>query len=583
MPNKKTIVIRIRKGREMPNKKTTIAILVVSLVILTCLFSLINLTIPYLIYYYATSDGMVFYYLSQAPLTPEFVIKPYLNSNNEPAYISVFVNLPNGTVPLEQKFASSLVIPFAKLNPYMSCWFPYAKEANTSLLVIVTYIDGNKAYTSVEEVDYSPFWIINCVDMQVVAEVNVVGKSLNVNWGLTKQQAEGLFQNQQTSAQAKATNSSYSYKINVIIQNETKSYTISNKKYNFSFVSFSIKDISVPVTFVAMSNNVNRNDKIGLLTNSFSFFGNDVSWDAVANTSNYGGPYIGSSYNATVNWRCSIGFSQPANLDNPIFYIYYNATVAVVHCTVYNENEPIDNVTVFEVTWASPSLGFAFETSNGETIIYTNISGKTYISKAYIGDGSVGFYFEYLNKINEISSQSIIYASPYAYINWTGNVVSYSGKPVHLGPFSKYYPGGGVGYDDRCWSVLFANVIYVIPNSNSPKPKVSITGNISLNPKTNALLGIVATVLASSATPELMQVYTQVVSVILSIASRVELSILPSSLPNLFNSFIDYMTLTVSICPNTTGHVYLSVLKYSAYLPIPVYGFMLNYSSFNFL
>lgn len=155
--------------------------MITTLTVLTILFSLIITFGSQPLVLYKMPNGIVEYFSS---FYPEFVIKSYLNGSSQPALITVFVNLPNGMKLIEESFTQSLAIPFASLKPYMKYWLTYLPNraiVNTSLLVIVTYFDNGKAYSSAEEIAYSPSWIINNYGMQIVASINVIGKTAPIN------------------------------------------------------------------------------------------------------------------------------------------------------------------------------------------------------------------------------------------------------------------------------------------------------------------------------------------------------------------------------------------------------------------
>lgn len=212
--------------------KKIFGLLVVSLTALTVIFNLVTLITPQLIGYYQTSNGLVEYFSSN---DPSFVIKSYLNGSARPALITVFLNLPNWIILLEESFTQSLQIPFSKLEPYMQFWQPWANKVNTSLLVIATYFNGAQVYSAAEEVEYSPSWIINNESIQIVAEVNVIGKTVPINWSLIKQRFEKL-RNKLLKHESKDP-TSYPYIINVITQNMTgfKSYSIYKYPYTYQY------------------------------------------------------------------------------------------------------------------------------------------------------------------------------------------------------------------------------------------------------------------------------------------------------------------------------------------------------------
>ncbi|MEM4912159.1 MAG: hypothetical protein QXJ81_04985 [Metallosphaera sp.] len=147
-----------------------LSIIVTTIVILTIGINLTYLTQPIFIGMYVTQNGVVEYFRS---IDPAFVIKPYLNGSQQPALISVFVNLPNKVLFLESSFVQSLKMPFSTIRSFITPWMRW-KDMNTSLLVIVTYFNGNQSYSSAEEIEYNPQWVFSNANIQIVGLVNVI-------------------------------------------------------------------------------------------------------------------------------------------------------------------------------------------------------------------------------------------------------------------------------------------------------------------------------------------------------------------------------------------------------------------------
>jgi len=213
-------------------------------------------------------------------------------------------------------------------------------------------------------------------------------------------------------------------------------------------------NFSVPLSWIKLSNNVIKKDNYSYInqyshTTLCTIVYGKVSWYAVSNSTNYGGPYIGVSYSANVNWfsvtPCPNYFLS--KLYNPAIYTYYNATIAVVIYQLY-EHEPSyarfygksyvplnDFVTVFEILWASPKIGGAVESSNGITyVIYTNSSGE-YTYPLEVGDGSVTLFYNYFSEF--IGKQKSV---PYGYVQWgNGKINYYTGKVATSGWHFYFY------------------------------------------------------------------------------------------------------------------------------------------------
>ena len=540
--------------------KKSLGILIISLTALTVLFNLATLAEPQLIGYYQTSNGIVEYFSSN---DPSFVIKAYLNGSAQPALISVFVNLPNNITFLEENFTQSLTIPFSKLKPYMKHWIPWAKKVNTSLLVIVSYFNGTNVYSSAEEVEYSPLWIINNKGIQIVAEVNVIGKKVPINWTIVKQRFEKL-RNELLKHKTKDPGSN-PYIINVGTQDITdlKSYTILKYPYIYSyqpdFDEYVIYNISIPISWVGISNGVLQNDNFTSVW-LLSYANGNVSWYAISNSSNYGGPYIGVSFSANVNWY-DIGIHeykyQLREFNNPYLYVYYNATIVVAQYTVWEEvyegrstslPAPVSNVTVFEVLWATPDesggSGGAIENSGaggGGVLIYLNgypVSGLN------IGNGTINFYFDYMRSENNISVQD------YAWVYWNNGNVSYVGYPVST--------------LSEAWAIPMSYV-YIVNTA-----EYLTVANAIISTALPITLSVLAAILCPACSPWL--------GVLISIGVKIALFFFfPQS--SSYSYFLQETQLEMGV-GNMSGQVYVTVLNYSVLLPIPALGFILNYSNF---
>lgn len=144
-------------------------------------------------------------------------------------------------------------------------------------------------------------------------------------------------------------------------------------------------DIEVPLTWVQISNNVVKNDEFDFIE-IVSQISGDVGWWALS--TGPGKPsYIGTSFQEDVNYGIGGDLiqSQLAQLNDPILYTYYNATIAIINYTVYFERITVPHIIyegtypVIKILWASSTAGFAFESLNCPTIAeYTNSSGTYY-------------------------------------------------------------------------------------------------------------------------------------------------------------------------------------------------------------
>jgi hypothetical protein len=71
-------------------------------------------------------------------------------------------------------------IPFTQLTPYILPW--KGRNVNTSLLLIATYLNGSNVYFSTEEIDYNPSWVFNDENIQIVGILNIIPKTIHVNY-----------------------------------------------------------------------------------------------------------------------------------------------------------------------------------------------------------------------------------------------------------------------------------------------------------------------------------------------------------------------------------------------------------------
>ena len=541
----------------LENKKL-FGIIVAILTVLTVLFNLVILVEPYLISYYKTSNGIVEYFSSS---DPEFIIKPYLNGNDEPALVTVFLNLPNNIVPLEENFTSSLIIPFSKLKPYMEHWLPWAKEENTSLLVITTYFSGTKVYSSAEEVEYSPSWVINDEKIQIVAEVNVIGKTVPINWSLVKYVVQKLKTIRYNFVKTPAGRPSFHvFTINVTIENY--SLQILHKGCYLYYPTFDyvvIHNISIPLSWVTISNGVLSYDTFNNIEVSDTLIGK-FEFPAISNSSNYSGPYIGPSFSANVKWNNA---TVPSNstlqsLNSPSLYVYYNATLAIAAYTVYLTSIsrspsyiPVTNVTIFEVLWANPNeAGYAVESYSDYTQINVNGLHAGYIP----GNGTPSLIIDFLTNnfaINGFTIPSKISVSQLGYASWSNGYVNRT--------------TGGILNGGQGWAFQMLKDVY---ETSDPLGEVTTIVDIGFaigeflidTLPENLALGLI--LLAADAIFAVVKYFT---------VSSVQV----------IENFVEYSSISMFIGYNESGHVYASYLNFS--FPIPIRGFILNYSNWYYL
>ncbi|QGR19634.1 hypothetical protein [Stygiolobus azoricus] len=545
---------RIKKLLEENSLKMKIlTVFTITIVTLTSLMAILYLFTPILIGYQKTSNGIIEYF--EDPIDPSFVIKVY--SNNQPvnAIISVYINQPRRVVFYKEFYGQSVKIPFTAIVNYVEPWGKY-ENVNTSLLVIATYVNGNETYSSAEEIEYNPSWVLEDKPIEIVADINIIPKLIKLNMTTIQQEInkiqtlrkEILTNNQEEKHPYILNVSEEEYEGKPVLKGSWKFKPVTSIVYFYNF--------SVPLNWVTLSNNVNEYDNYSMITLYTGLF-YEVSWLAVSNSTNYGGPYIGVSYSAKVNWNTMVIYGEYllSKLYDPTIYTYYNATIAVVIYRVYEDNPSyakfgnpyVPYVTVFEILWASPNLGAAVESGNGITcVIYTNSSGE-YRYPLAVGNGSVTLLYTYFSKLFIGKLES----GPYGFARWENGKVSTSGN------VEPDEPGGG-GF--------WFNAQYIDQYAKD-------------NRTTETVFDAAALVLSLLA-PEL-EIPEDVVAAI-DIGHSI-VSFLFSSSTQIEYYFINTFV-TVDLPATTTGRalgsgqVYVSYLNYSSSLETPLLGFIMNYS-----
>ena len=529
-------------------------------IILAALASLISLVIQmqYLIGYYQTSNGIVEYFSS---LDPGFTIKSYLDGNAKPALITVFINLPNGSIPIEEKFTQSLYIPFSKLDPYMKYWAEWANKANTSLVIIATYFNGAEAYSSAEEIEYSPSWIMDNINIQIIAKINVISKPIPINWGFIKQQILELRQTLEQSSPL-ANETSHPYIVNVTVQNrKLEPYSDSSGSYYPGFVEYVIHNVQIPIVWIKMSNNVVWKNSFNVISLSAVASGY-INFYAIANSSNYEGPYIGVSLSEFSGWGGSFPVAYQYSLkklDNPGYYVYDNATIEILKYTIWyvnGQSEPINNVTVFQVVWTNPTkFSGAAENSAGVTHVYVN--GK--LNNTLIGNGTLNLLINYLQLTHEFSPK------PNGYLNWSH----------YTAVFHYYSSPKTVVYG--LWNPIWLD--YVVTSNYLPaevilSPAFPITMELLLSlsfPETPLWLGLLLNIKFSNTTFYISQDYES-----LSLQIWLGLDTKYNNSGHIYISYLNY-PLPLQLEPNIGSTITINVTA----LTLQSLGFIYNYSSYD--
>lgn len=549
--------------------KKILTIFTIVIVVSTVGLSILYLFTPILIGYQITSNGIIEYFKNV--IDPSFIIKAYLNNKPVNAIISVYINQPNKVIFYKEFYGESLKIPFTSIENYVKPWKKYYvkpwkkyENENTSLLVIATYTKGNETFTSAEEIEYNPNWVLKNQPIQIVAKINIIPQLIKLNNTIIQQENNKIHKEVYEGTPGCSgccygrSGEKYAYIVNMSKEVYEEPPVLVGGKCEYVPVTCVIYfyNFSVPLNWITISNNVNKNDNYTFTCLCTALEGK-VSWYAVSNSSNYGGPYIGVSYSANVNWETDVAYykSQVSNLFDPTIYTYYNATIAVVIYQVY-EYEPShvknygtpyvplnDYLTVFEILWASPRIGYAIESCNGLTrVIYTNSTGEyTYYLKT--GNGSVTLFYNYFEEFigNQKSGQCGYAQWRDGKITTTGNIcIIEDGFWFSVNSFEEYV------HNNRIASVALDAVDLVISI-------LALEVGIE-SPIVDALIGFDANEYFFFSSSNQIENYF----IFIHTSVRV---------------FLPCNTSTYQVLG--AGHVYVSYLNYS-----PLLGFVMNYSSY---
>ncbi|BFI74861.1 hypothetical protein [Sulfurisphaera ohwakuensis] len=447
---------------EIKSIKRVLVVFMLVLVILTISFSLLNWFKPVLIGLQKTPTGIIEYFRDQSDSS--FVIRPYFNGNPVSATVFVLINQPYNVVFLGKYVGYSLQIPFQSILEYVKPWENWRSNVNSSILVFVTYSRGNETFITPMEIPYNPSWVLNDKPISVVAKVNIIPKVINAE---IKQQ---LGETQQKLLKTKPVYShdEKTYIIHSVIKTL---YESSSEVINvMCFYNF-----SVPLSWITISNNVNKYDNYTLIS-LFTALGGKVSWYAISALPPY---YIGSSYSANIN-SCVLVESCPSflsKLDNPTLYTYYNATIAVITYKSLVGNPISDSIV--EILSVGKNIGGSIETSNGITcVIYNNLNSSEEYLQLQIGNGTVNYY-----QIIPYLTTSISFVK-YGYAYWNKSNIYTTGK-IHKSNELIYFFSGYIETNITSYNVSFIN--YVLPTIQTIRENYFITTHVSIILPSNSL------------------------------------------------------------------------------------------------
>jgi hypothetical protein len=249
---------------------------------------------------------------------PGLLVRAYLVNGSvvEPvdAFIDVYANAPNGIVHVAMGYSSTLIVPFNDsnwkyvLNKWASLGIPFS-EYNTSMLVFVTYVEGNESWILPLLVPYNVGWAYAALGratpltatLGTIPRYILVNAFINVN-ELRPNKVVPLKLNS-TDADPQVFGTVGSGSSEYVVYNcslsgpQPKIYT--PLPYEFIPTSDCVGiNGSLPIAWATWSSGVIQSDS-GLWFQLIIDFSGTIDWDAMA--VNYGD--IGTSYSANENWN----------------------------------------------------------------------------------------------------------------------------------------------------------------------------------------------------------------------------------------------------------------------------------------
>jgi hypothetical protein len=263
--------------------------------------------------------GEVGYYVSQPVpnVPPGLLIRAYLVNGSvvEPvrAFIDVYANAPNGIVHVAMGYSSTLVVPFNNtnwqyvLNKWASLGIPFS-EYNTSMLIFVTYVEGNESWILPLLVPYNVGWAYAALGraapltatLSTTPRYIVVNAFINVNELRPNKVVPVKLNSTVTDPQVFGTvgSGSSEYVVYNCSLSGPQPPIYTPLPYEFIPTSDCVGiNGSLPIAWVTWSSGVIQNDQ-GLQFELNIYFSGTINWDAMA--VNYGD--VGTSYSANENW-----------------------------------------------------------------------------------------------------------------------------------------------------------------------------------------------------------------------------------------------------------------------------------------
>jgi hypothetical protein len=362
------------------------------------------------------SLGGVGYYASQPVpgVPPGLLVRAYLVNGSvvEPvsALIDVYANAPNGIVHVAMGYSSILIVPFNDSNwqyvlgKWASLGIPFS-EYNTSMLVFVTYVEGNESWILPLLVPYNVGWAYAALGRATTTTLSaiapryiVVNAFINVNELRPNKVVPAKLNSTVTDPQVFGTVGSGSSEY--VVYNcslsgpQPPSYgpSVPSLSYYQFYPTSDCVGIngSLPIAWVTWGRDVIQNDNGLLIYLSIDFSGT-INWDAMAAGYND----IGTSYSAPENWGVlSAEFTIGSDVTQPgsLYWYYGGATWAIVNYTVWyvDTNTGIiyyeGTTLVSEVLYVPPydtNVNPAFDYGNGTISMLYN--GAITLSQQYFG------------------------------------------------------------------------------------------------------------------------------------------------------------------------------------------------------
>jgi hypothetical protein len=359
------------------------------------------------------------------------------------AFIDVYANAPSGIVHVSMGYSQSLVIPFNDSNwryaigRWASLNVPFS-DYETSMLIFVTYVEGNESWILPLVIPYNVGWVIKN------SRYIVVDALINVNELRPNEVVPAMPGITSVNLQIPSNHSDYTtYNCNLNPPKPPPETTFKPK-----IACLGLKG-SLPIAWATWDKDVIKNDSGLSIDLTIDFWG-AIRWDAMA--TGYGD--IGTSYSALENvfLGYSVVLSSQVTQSSPeyqvtqpgsLYWYYGGATWAIVNYTVWYVNSTmgtyhLGNVTVFEVLYVPPNdhyIGMVLDYGNGPVSLLYYLASRHYLEcpAPSIVDYAAFIYTstgqEYLYECNgPVTNISIAYA-----ITLGGLSAVYGLGPAQLG------------------------------------------------------------------------------------------------------------------------------------------------------